>query len=408
MEKINKDEVISELVRTIKFDPPPKDIGGTFITRPGIKFYIHSTDKMLHDEYMSKLWNYNNEIYTNLTYKEFQDRMISFLISREFKPEPKDNDAFFREILDLKIRKWDVLKPLFGATIPDECNKLEFGPYTLYKIEKSNSDTIEELPDHLRAYMNDEINMTTMFDSLTNIFIAVTIENRSGDRAAELSEEKFNQFEIIMKYLIGEHPIFDVRIESKDSWKETYAVCHEDGAFHNNSQRSAPFSQIDMSTPFFTENEVTKWIWNKIDAVRLTDMESRILAAIMWVGKGINDVDHSNKFIQYMFALESLFTYQKRGELVSPSIANQISEFSAFVLKESSEERKGIVRMVKNLYGTRSAIAHGRSHSISNEELNDACNLVRSLVDMLIKNEELKHFSEFTDLLKWVDEKKFS
>jgi hypothetical protein len=63
--------------------------------------------------------------------------------------------------------------------------------------------------------------------------------------------------------------------------------------------------------------------------------------------------------------------------LLSPSIANQLAEFSAFILGEELLTRTKYLRIVKDLYGKRSAVAHGGSQSVLKDEVTEVYILVK-------------------------------
>lgn len=134
-----------------------------------------------------------------------------------------------------------------------------------------------------------------------------------------------------------------------------------------------------------------------------------MIAAIEWVGKGLRDSDDPAKaFVQFVFAIEALLTFQKKGVLVSPSIASQLAEYSAFILGSDYDSRLEVGKLIKNLYNHRSAIAHGGSQSVLESEVNDALYLVKSLITQMITKPELVAMTSIDQLQEWVSRQKYS
>lgn len=84
-----------------------------------------------------------------------------------------------------------------------------------------------------------------------------------------------------------------------------------------------------------------------------TEMEDRLINAIVWVSKAIQDPSDSSKFLSCCIALESLLCRD-----VKETIGKTLSERLAFLLAEIKEERIRIFKDTKNIYGVRSKIAH--------------------------------------------------
>lgn len=84
-----------------------------------------------------------------------------------------------------------------------------------------------------------------------------------------------------------------------------------------------------------------------------TKMEDRLINAIVWMSKAIQDPSDSSEFLSCCIALESLLCRD-----VKETIGKTLSERLAFLLAENKEDRLRVFKDMKQIYGIRSKIAH--------------------------------------------------
>ena len=84
-----------------------------------------------------------------------------------------------------------------------------------------------------------------------------------------------------------------------------------------------------------------------------TEMEHRLINAIVWMSKAIQKPSDSTKFLSCCIAIESLLC----GD-VKETISKTLSERLAFLLAKKKEDRVSLVKKMKKIYGIRSQIAH--------------------------------------------------
>jgi hypothetical protein len=160
---------------------------------------------------------------------------------------------------------------------------------------------------------------------------------------------------------------------------------------------------------FFTSiSQGHNWIWDKSKKLNPSDLEKRLISSIEWIGKSIRDSDRSRAFTQLVIGIESIFTYEGRGALVSPSIASQISESVAFVLGKNLEERIQIVKQISDIYGKRSGIVHGGGKIISEKDLRETLLLVKRIVQEMTTNPKFLEMDTIKSFYEWIKEQKFS
>lgn len=128
----------------------------------------------------------------------------------------------------------------------------------------------------------------------------------------------------------------------------------------------------------------------------------------MWIGKGLRDADPVKRLVQTMFALDSLFQINQ-GELITPSIAAQMSESVAFILGTDLPSRIDIEKKVKDLWGKRSAVVHQGVTSISgHEDFLAAYLIARRVIARLLNDEPFKDFTSVGQIFDWVRHQRYT
>ena len=128
-------------------------------------------------------------------------------------------------------------------------------------------------------------------------------------------------------------------------------------------------------------------------------------AEIEWIGRGVNDPHASSAFIQFLFGVEALLTFQEG--LISPSLASNLAECAAFILKDDLKHRLDVERRVRKIYERRGAVVHSGKHDISEEEAAEALLLVKSIIGKLVTKPEFEKMTSIQQLIDWVKNKKY-
>ena len=93
--------------------------------------------------------------------------------------------------------------------------------------------------------------------------------------------------------------------------------------------------------------------------------------------------------------------------LISPSIANQIAETTAFIISDDISTRKDIYKKVKEVYSKRSAAVHGGSNNINNDLITKARSIIYRLIHSILISEELMALSNAKELYEWTMNRRF-
>ncbi|TVY04325.1 HEPN domain-containing protein [Cohnella terricola] len=400
---------ISELLRVVKVGPNPKDgtgYQGHLRTLDGKNLYFSGQDIITFETISEKIWKGNNDLFETVTLKAVKDQIIKLLQKQVFDGNhitQAETDQFIPTLISMPIQAWEVFRPLYGANLPPNANPLALGPFTIYHAEHHKANILAKYPHGNMIYDLELEHMDTM------LIMNVMINARENNRANELSDNKFRQFDNIIRYMLGPTHQHDVAVNNFNSWAVTQSLIFSAEQAASSSSATGSIQSVQITDQFFQDSKNGNlWIWNKLNSGKLTDLEKRIFAAVNWIGKGAKEKEPANSFVQYIFALESLFTFQKKGVLVSPSIANQLSEFTAFILGNDLDSRKRYLKTVKDLYGKRSAVAHGGSQVILKDEVVEAYEIVKNLVVTLITQPDLQILKSVDELQQWVDNKKYS
>lgn len=135
------------------------------------------------------------------------------------------------------------------------------------------------------------------------------------------------------------------------------------------------------------------------------DISKRIQRAVTWYGKAVDADTHDEQFVNLAIALESLLIGDEGSGpyTTSGSISQNLSERTAFLLKNDFESRDEQLRRTKKLYGRRSAIVH-RGESITVEQLKEMDDLVKHVTIAFLQHD----FQSWSDFQEWMARQKFS
>lgn len=311
---------------------------------------------------------------------------------------------FIKKLNDLEVQKYNIIRELKGA----EChtgNPLCLGPFIIFHKEIHFKHMFDKyngfkgaLPEQLGKFYQ-------------NVCISIEVSAKEPTKAIELADNLFDKFESISSFILdimgGNKK--SIGVFNFDNYKVSNCIILNENTFQVNSSASGAIEQVNLKTiKFDDENSGYDRLWNWLSQDKLTDIQSRIINAVIWTGKANNEKDISKAFIQYIIALESLLQHQKKNELVSPSITNRMAELSAFIIGQSLQDKIDIERKVKGLYGLRSQIAHGVDVEVTNTDINNAWWLLYSLIHIFLNEKPFINFEKIDDLNQWILTERYS
>jgi len=414
-------------------------------------------DVFISDEHMARwsaavdeLWQADPDLRATLPRSKVEDAVVDLVrVAHESGRvlQVTDIDQALASLLALPVHDWEIMRPLYGAVImkpryrpwlrfpwrtpathgrlvtPKQRRRLgvrlrrtihnvrplQFGPFTIY-------DPVLHVPLIVAAYPNctpaDVEQKLGRFVDLGAI-ISVRVSARQPVRARELADAHFQRFESVLRYMLAQaDPLHDVSIFGSDpsTILDYLAIAPAYPRPLMGTHVVGRRELVDLSDPFFVRSD---WgydrVWRLVDdeyrgPIQGKDpLATRLLSAITWIGKGVADRDPARRFVQFMFALEALFT---SGNKDVP-ITDRLAEYAAFVLEDTRSARLRVAKEVAGLYGKRSGIAHGRKHVVSNDDVVAGLHLVKKLTGAMLTKPPLASMTEMEQLEKWIKDQRY-
>lgn len=359
-------------------------------------------------------YSYNFEEVTDLMIKMDKDlsktysrqefeRKARDLISKLEKEETLDEEVIkevFKDLRKKPIQNFFVYRPLFGVEMNID-QPLRLGPFIIYKWDK-HQNIIKEL--HPAYYRIEKIKNAMKLFSENVYLIAYEVEAREYKKAIQQADLMFVRFENIMRFIIDDpRRLRNVSIFSDYQWEINYALClstsaeipkHAISLFGSGVIEKVDLCKVEKNP-----------IWGLL--IESSPMQQRILNAIQWLGKSLTDWNDPTKSLpQIIFALETLLGEQNQHY----SISGRLADFSAYILSNELENRRKTSKFIREIYALRSKIVHGTADeiNISVEMVSKAYKLVRNLILIFFRSNELNSIQTMEELNDWLDKKKFS
>lgn len=407
---------ISELVDMAEFQSTltSMDVCKTYYYDEKEVIFFNGIEKITKlNNHLDHFWKWDREVHRTVSLTPIEEAVIKIIIdSYKNKAVPEETTikniliTLFNELKRRKLQKYEVIYDLSGGGWIEYVSELPFevGPFKIYSGSKHKQVLAKTYPHatfllnmHKQKYPGRE-------------YISTTVEARDDITANEKAKRRFKQFDDIMSFMIADLNIredIDIKNISLAN-KSEILIFTDDRATSKQVARTLIPMLPTLIFPINNSNLGHDKIWGILTKENPTDMEKRILTAIGWIGKGLRDEEPSRSFVQFMIALESLFQFNKEKSFISPSISNQISEFSAFINGDNLDERIQIESEVKKLYGIRSKIAHSGFNEVNEIDRYRALILVKTLVHNLIVSKELGQLQSVGQLDEWVKKKRYS
>lgn len=305
----------------------------------------------------------------------------------------------------LAIRDWHLFTVVEGIVFGKSNGPLKLGPFVIYDYP-NNPKSLEDALGDQPLLMQIRAGMKDMY------FISVSVKAAEKDlkQAENLAVRGFAQFENIIRTMLGYHAgEYGISVSEPLIARAKQIFFVRDGQTGWVSKRTGPSQLTVIDDDYFIKEEFGRaWVWRTLMKEARSDLESRIIAAIEWIGKALKDADPARTLVQYVFALEALLTVQKKGVLINPSIASQISEFAAFIVGRDFDTRIGVETAIKEIYQKRSAIVHSGSTRVSERDLGMAFRIIKELIRALTTEQQFLAFKSMEDVRKWVNQQKYS
>ncbi|WP_316674894.1 HEPN domain-containing protein [uncultured Tolumonas sp.] len=367
---------------------------------------------------------FNELISKILKHKNFSSKFSSGYIEVEVKkilakylknPKIQLNEEFYELI---RFLEKDIDSKTIHMRIEGLKTNVEFEIGNV-KFINGNNNAIAQLKNKMNSVLaltkNSEQEKESISNQITNEFndelldftIAIVKVNAEPERAFELAKEEIQRSIDILRYASKFlYPINeDIRIGLKGErpTSSRLGFILSDDSFNTKndnlgSRRYFDVTEIELKRmneigiPYFSEMLKKK---------QTTNYEESLIQAVHWLSISLIQDETGNSFLFLIAALESLFK-QKSGN----SITGTVSECVALMLANTLESRKSLVKLMRDYYGKRSAVAHGGKKTISDNDLNTLTYIVLSTISFCVKN--IPKFRNQDMFMDWFDDLKFS
>ena len=227
------------------------------------------------------------------------------------------------------------------------------------------------------------------------------------DRAYEIAKEETRRVIDLIRYsskalypiqedirvgLVGEHP---------QSYRQGFIFSKT--ALHTRDDKVGSVSIFELDGNALTRMEQIG-VFALSDALKKsqpTNFENTLIKTIHWFSVALTQDETGNAFLFLIISLESLFRVQSGN-----SIGGTVAESVAFLLSDNLEGRKKLIKLMREFYGKRSAVAHGGNKAVSDSELYTLINLVGTSIMIAIK--KIEKFNSQKEFMSWIEDLKLS
>lgn len=282
---------------------------------------------------------------------------------------------------------------------------VKLGEFTIYRAD---SKDLHSLIDPINSKVQNQCKSFKGFLTQCNV-IRIDVDARDGVKAKDIANKYFRSFDFVTAFFINDyHNRYNFGIYTfRHPSVNTCLAIGDDNSFTSNSTMQNPPNTLRINEVISSQISSISDIWLLITNKKKTKLNSKVLGAIEWIGKALNETDVSKSFVMYMFSLETLLQYDEKT-MLNPSITHQLSEALAFLLTTDYEDRMKVVKIVKDLYSKRSAIVHGGESIVDPADLRQLNLISSSAAWEFLQNPELQTIQNMEGFGKWLSYKKFT
>lgn len=349
------------------------------------------------------LYEEDTEIFSTYTLKKYESCFINCFSENIRSKKKISNEEYHWFKLKMKSRevsKYSVIRGIYGVTLLNVEKPVKFGLYTIYSfqhhkriLEKKSFSS----PEHI--WFGDE----------PEYFIEWVCNARHSEKALEIADNKFEKFEIIIKYIIGHtSERIEVAVFNYQGWRNRQAfVFSEKNTFHSGSSHGS-FEPVAIDNDYFSsQSQGYNKVWDMVSSENLNKFQKRILLAVEWLGQSIGDSSPQSSFLKAAISLEILFTYNEKI-IITPSILNQLSESVALIVGVNVEGKLELESRVKKLYSLRSAIVHSGKLNIQEAHRNELLQIARTVIRVLLTEGSYDNINSIEELYLLLKKIKYS
>lgn len=385
----------------------PKDISQGEIPSMVIKYgkAVYFKNEGAFKYYIASLYNECHIDRLAYSLKEFQNFIIDTYI--KFGGADSIEIDLAQEIESLEIKKCQVLLPIFNVHMYTE--ELTVGKTTFVKFQ--NIGKYFKTNNYCLPKEIDTITEDSYFAYVP--FCNIIVQARDLDYAYKQAQLKLDEVIHLLNFILYSNyrGLEVISATTINGTQERHFIIGEGWSHYSISSHPSAMKRIVLEETLdyiLNEKIGNRQLIDIFDKESKNEIEKRICNAINWVGMAIAEQNNSIAFTQAIYAIESLLQYETKGEIINKSIVATISESIAFLLGKNYDDRKGIEKRFRELYGIRSKIAHGKSSEITAYQVLEAIDLAKRLVLELLMNPALKDASTMQKIVNYITKLKYT
>lgn len=384
-------------------DHIPSDISYQSFGLPPNSILFVNENKTRFHELIDNLYLHSSVIEDTFTLKKFTSKFFDrFRENFETESKPTDTEItdFFEELKSEPVVEYYIFREIIGIKFETDIPSITFGDFTVYNFE-DYQEPIQEL------FNGDLDQVITLEDP--NFIVRYDAKARHFEKAIEKADVFLKRFEAALNFCVGKNDRFEIGILNyQGRQRKSTFVLNENGNLSESHNSDGPIETIAIDHEYFKsqKNGFDK-IWPLISKDKFTNIESRIILAIDWIGQAINERSNTDSFLKGAIALEILLTYNDKAP-ITPSLTHRLSESSALIIGNTKEDRIAIAKTIKSLYGRRSAIVHSGKHVVEEKEIHQIIAYVRELTMSFLTDKDLSKINKMQDLYRYLKELKYS
>jgi hypothetical protein len=343
-------------------------------------------------EYLSQDWLLFTVRRTLVECKELCDFLIDERTAR-----------FEKNLKDLKLVDYKVIKTFYGATIKKSRAPVTFGPLVVYELPRHVDEITRLLPWAKHSGLQSEKHERTV--------VECSLTARDEVKALELANVNFNTFDLLIAFLLSEeYTDYSIGILRMHFAPYQNSIISSSGGIFSGEEKDNNFnggldiSDLSRFLPSGKEGMLDQFL--SIVISPKNELEKKISKAVEWIGEAYSDSNRSSAYLKAVIALEGLLKMDEKG-VITPSIMSSIAEQCAYLNGRSTEECLQIEKKVKVLYSERSKIAHTGSTSVSVKALRETRAFVRNTIWNFTHLKERFNLNSADDFLSILRQRKY-
>ena len=379
-----------------------KGIPASFRDDNGRTLFVAERNNGRFASAVSDLLDFMPKIRGTISETSVRSKLIPIVSEKKLSGQrftPEDANSFKKSLEGLPVRGIRIIKRIHGVTMPQDNSQIKIGDF-LIDFGNRIFATVRDTP--LTKLVMKQIDDTQPF-------IEIEVKARDPETAAKLADSFFYGFEQIFRILIGR----------RTTWVEVGIINYigpqmhdhfrleDDQLIGHGSSWEGALQPFILNDPRFPTPTGPMLRLFELITRSKKDFERHILRAAEWVGQAIAEPNESSALVKAAIALEVLFSTNEKG-IITPSIMAQIAESCALLLGSATTSAVEIEKLVKHLYGQRSAVVHSGRNTVKTSDLTSFISICRQLILLLLSKPEFTNMSSMGELKEYLKKKKYS